>query len=149
MFPPGCIIARGGPRAPYCRSSAVQYCVVFDKRIAMVSTSALLLGSSRPKLGWSRSSRFWQPTARSPVRLGHGGLRVSCVAAPEKPAAAGAAFTAWDTAVQRVAKRTDLKTIMLLGAGPIVIGQVRWITAVAWDGDIALVSVEGPCPILV
>ena len=40
-------------------------------------------------------------------------------------AAAQTNFTAWDTAVQRVAKRTDLKTIMLLGAGPIVIGQVR------------------------
>ena len=43
---------------------------------------------------------------------------VQAVAAPEN-------FTAWDTAVQRVPKRTDLKTIMLLGAGPIVIGQVR------------------------
>ena len=114
----------------------------------MVSTSALLLGSSRPKLGWSRSSRFWQPTARSPVRLGHGGLRVSCVAAPEKPAAAEKPFTAWDTAVQRVAKRTDLKTIMLLGAGPIVIGQVGRNTAVARVGDAALrAPVEG-CPAL-
>ena len=39
-------------------------------------------------------------------------------------AAAQSNFTAWDTAVQRVPKRTDIKTIMLLGAGPIVIGQV-------------------------
>jgi hypothetical protein len=46
-------------------------------------------------------------------------LVVSAVAAP------GDSFTAWDTAVQRVPKRTDIKTIMLLGAGPIVIGQVR------------------------
>jgi hypothetical protein len=49
---------------------------------------------------------------------------VQAVAAPEKPSADEKPFTAWDTAVQRVAKRTDLKTIMILGAGPIIIGQV-------------------------
>ena len=32
-------------------------------------------------------------------------------------------FEAWNTGAP-VKKRTDLKTIMLLGAGPIVIGQV-------------------------
>lgn len=42
---------------------------------------------------------------------------VRAVSAPES-------FTAWDTATQRIEKRTDIKTIMLLGAGPIVIGQV-------------------------
>jgi hypothetical protein len=50
-------------------------------------------------------------------------VRIEAVAAP---AGGEVPFTAWDTAIQRVAKRTDLKTIMLLGAGPIVIGQVRW-----------------------
>ena len=51
---------------------------------------------------------------------GRSGMRraIQAVAAPGN-------FTAWDTAVQRVPKRTDIKTIMLLGAGPIVIGQVR------------------------
>lgn len=34
-------------------------------------------------------------------------------------------FTAWDTAKPRVAKRTDIKSVLVLGAGPIVIGQVR------------------------
>jgi hypothetical protein len=49
------------------------------------------------------------------------GFSVTAVAAPAEEVP----FTAWGTAIQRVAKRTDLKTIMILGAGPIVIGQVR------------------------
>lgn len=59
-------------------------------------------------------------------------LVVTSVSAPEKansttPAAETTKppFTAWDTAVQRVAKRTDIKSVLVLGAGPIVIGQVR------------------------
>ena len=52
------------------------------------------------------------------TRLPVGMTIVRAVSAPES-------FTAWDTATQRVAKRDDIKTIMLLGAGPIVIGQVR------------------------
>jgi hypothetical protein len=52
------------------------------------------------------------------------GLRVSAIAAPEKPSTnSSEPFTAWGTAVQRVPKRDDLKTIMVLGAGPIIIGQ--------------------------
>ncbi|KAL6780053.1 CMP1 [Auxenochlorella protothecoides x Auxenochlorella symbiontica] len=57
-------------------------------------------------------------------------LVVTSVSAPEKansttPAAETTKppFTAWDTAVQRVAKRTDIKSVLVLGAGPIVIGQ--------------------------
>jgi len=50
---------------------------------------------------------------------------VKAIAAPEKPKAGETPFTAWATAIQRVAIRDDLKTIMILGAGPIVIGQVR------------------------
>ena len=47
------------------------------------------------------------------------------VAPPEKPIGTNLpAFEAWSTGAP-VKKRTDLKTIMLLGAGPIVIGQVR------------------------
>ena len=46
------------------------------------------------------------------------------VAAPEKPVGTSLPpFEAWSTGAP-VKKRTDLKTIMLLGAGPIVIGQV-------------------------
>ena len=51
-------------------------------------------------------------------------LLVKAIAAPEKPKAGETPFTAWATAIQRVAIRDDLKTIMILGAGPIVIGQV-------------------------
>ena len=50
-------------------------------------------------------------------------IRVQAIAAPEKPTSEP--FTAWATAIERIPKRTDLKTIMILGAGPIVIGQVR------------------------
>lgn len=49
---------------------------------------------------------------------------VKAVATPEKPTAEP--FTAWATAIERVPKRTDLKSIMILGAGPIVIGQVSF-----------------------
>jgi len=61
---------------------------------------------------------------RASGRNGKSILSVKAIAAPEKPASDTAPFTAWDTAIERVAKRTDLKTIMILGAGPIVIGQV-------------------------
>lgn len=53
-------------------------------------------------------------------------LTINAAAAPPTLGdSSGAEFTAWDTATQRVPKRTDIKTIMLLGAGPIIIGQVR------------------------
>ena len=38
-------------------------------------------------------------------------------------------FEAWNTGAP-VKKRTDLKTIMLLGAGPIVIGQVQTLARI-------------------
>lgn len=82
---------------------------------ALVPSTKLI---SRPCLAWARGSG-----RRAPAAVAHP-LIVRAVAAPDAPAAK-AEFTAWDTAVQRVAKRTDLKTIMILGAGPIVIGQVR------------------------
>ena len=49
---------------------------------------------------------------------------VRAVAAPEKTTITPPPFEAWNTG-KDVAKRTDIKTIMILGAGPIVIGQVR------------------------
>ena len=49
---------------------------------------------------------------------------VRAVAAPEKPSITPPPFEAWNTG-KDVKKRTDIKTIMILGAGPIVIGQVR------------------------
>ena len=45
------------------------------------------------------------------------------VSAPSKPFEL-APFEAWNTGAS-IKKRTDIKTIMILGAGPIVIGQVR------------------------
>ena len=48
---------------------------------------------------------------------------VRAVAAPEKEAFSPPPFEAWNTGAV-VKKRTDIKTIMILGAGPIVIGQV-------------------------
>ena len=46
----------------------------------------------------------------------------AAVAAPAKPFEL-APFEAWNTGAA-IKKRTDIKTIMILGAGPIVIGQV-------------------------
>ena len=57
--------------------------------------------------------------------IGRRGAGMPCPRFVVQAVAAPGGFTAWDTAVQRVPKRTDIKTIMLLGAGPIVIGQVR------------------------
>lgn len=68
--------------------------------------------------------------ARSQKRAG---LMCRAVAAPVGDSSDQVPFTAWDTAVQRVSKRTDIKTIMLLGAGPIVIGQVCAWSASGWS----------------
>ena len=54
---------------------------------------------------------------------------VRAIAAPPKPPSSvngsvPADFKAWENIESSVKKRDDIKTIMLLGAGPIVIGQV-------------------------
>ena len=52
------------------------------------------------------------------------GVRVNAVVAPPKPSKKELApFEAWNTGAA-VKKRTDIKTILILGPGPIVIGQV-------------------------
>ena len=56
---------------------------------------------------------------------------VRAVAAPEKSAKVPPPFEAWNTGAV-VKKRTDIKTIMILGAGPIVIGQVRAPFSICW-----------------
>jgi carbamoyl-phosphate synthase large subunit len=52
-------------------------------------------------------------------------VRVEAVAAPEKTTTdASTDFRAWDSpSAKQVPKRSDLKKIMILGAGPIIIGQ--------------------------
>ncbi len=50
---------------------------------------------------------------------------LNAVAAPEKAVTAEAAVLPWQAVMSDVKKRTDLNTILVLGAGPIVIGQVR------------------------
>lgn len=97
----------------------------------MPSIGALLLGPSGPIVSSSKSShcnllagsRLKSAHSRASIRNGKSSLLVQAIAAPEKPSTKEP-FTAWGTAIERVAKRTDLKTIMILGAGPIVIGQV-------------------------
>ena len=49
------------------------------------------------------------------------------VVAPPKKAKDLAPFEAWNTGAV-VKKRTDIKTILILGPGPIVIGQVSTLT---------------------
>ena len=62
---------------------------------------------------------------RRPSRSQQRQLLVQAVVAPPEKAAGTELppFQAWNTGAP-IKKRTDLKTIMLLGAGPIVIGQV-------------------------
>jgi hypothetical protein len=66
-----------------------------------------------------------QATAR---QQRHGGHLVLCSAVAEKPVASNGApagdFKAWESVITSVKQRDDIKTIMLFGAGPIVIGQV-------------------------
>lgn len=98
----------------------------------MVSIGALLVGSGKPCFSSNSQTRkskscwrvggFHNSNAKRPNRK-HTSL-VKAISAPEKPGT-DEPFTAWGTAIERVAKRTDLKTIMIIGAGPIVIGQVR------------------------
>jgi hypothetical protein len=82
-------------------------------RLAPRQLQPHVLASRRPR----------QPPGQG-APVGSRRLQLFCIAAPEKPSSKDAPFTAWGTATQRVAKRTDLKSIMILGAGPIVIGQV-------------------------
>ena len=87
------------------------------------------LGSSRPVLT-SQAQPRKAFSACGPRRSSCGAiggkrgapLCVKAIATPEK--STEDPFTAWGTAIERIPKRTDLKTIMILGAGPIVIGQV-------------------------
>ena len=95
----------------------------------MASQGALVLGSSRPCLSSNSQNRkslapfgLKRFTRSNGISRGRS-IRVQAIAAPEKPTSEP--FTAWATAIERIPKRTDLKTIMILGAGPIVIGQVR------------------------
>jgi hypothetical protein len=48
----------------------------------------------------------------------------AAVAAPSSPSSNSAKLP-WQAAMSEIKKRKDLKTIMIIGAGPIVIGQVR------------------------
>jgi hypothetical protein len=50
-------------------------------------------------------------------------VQVKAVVAPPKPSKDLAPFEAWNTGAV-VKKRTDIKTILILGPGPIIIGQV-------------------------
>ncbi|CAL8467948.1 g7486 [Coccomyxa elongata] len=64
----------------------------------------------------------WDPPGRSSGKRDGKAHVVRAVAAPEKEAFTPPPFEAWNTGAI-VKKRTDIKTIMILGAGPIVIGQ--------------------------
>ena len=101
----------------------------YSKQSKMASTGALLGGS---RLFLSSNSQNRKPFATFGLRRSsanrngsnkRASVYVQAIAAPEKTTN-DEPFTAWGTAIERVAKRTDLKTIMILGAGPIVIGQV-------------------------
>lgn len=110
-----------------------------------MASHGTLLGSGRLLLP-SQGTLLCRPRAAGALRTRSSGSLIrlrsrigvctKAISAPDKPTTAEKApFTAWDTAVQRVPKRTDLKTIMILGAGPIIIGQVsihrqgRWAPA--------------------
>jgi hypothetical protein len=96
-----------------------------------MAPTAALLGAAAGSAVASRPAQrslVGQP-CRAPKRtydLGSRyGLRINAIAAPEKASTNNSEpFTAWGTAKQRVPKRDDLKTIMVLGAGPIIIGQI-------------------------
>ena len=60
--------------------------------------------------------------ANAARRRGRRQAAAAAIAAPAKPFEL-APFEAWNTGAA-IKKRTDIKTIMILGAGPIVIGQV-------------------------
>lgn len=84
-----------------------------------VPATRVVLGGAKPRSGA-------HPTVKparvvlTKVSAPNAAESVSSNSTGEKPP-----FTAWDTAKSRVAKRTDIKSILVLGAGPIVIGQVR------------------------
>jgi hypothetical protein len=101
------LLPRGG--TPTCSKPCAPRCV-------LPTSSASILGQVAELR--SAGSRKRTRDARRPT--------VQAIAAPEKiEPLASAAFLAWADAA-KVKKREDIKSIMILGAGPIVIGQVRF-----------------------
>ena len=112
--------------------------VMAAKEIASdVSSRAALCGRCLPRQAPTPSARC---VPRRTVCAGRstGGGRdppshvVRAVAAPEKASITPPPFEAWNTG-KDVKQRTDIKTIMILGAGPIVIGQVRHCCVLCHD----------------
>ena len=64
-----------------------------------------------------------------PRAVGRKTIRTSAVVAPPKPTKDLPPFEAWNTGAE-IAKRTDIKTILILGPGPIIIGQVTFLILV-------------------
>ena len=118
---PGGAAARAPPppgaRAPE-RAAAASPAAI-DRR-AMMSTRASLRASViAPKRGTATKN---VPSSGSRARARPLARRV--VAKGANDAGESEVFRAWDQATKSQ-RRTDLKKIMILGAGPIVIGQVR------------------------
>ena len=74
----------------------------------------------------SRSAFFGAKcVARPQTRaVGRRAVQTNAVVAPPKPTKDLPPFEAWKTGAA-IKKRTDIKTILILGPGPIIIGQVR------------------------
>lgn len=67
------------------------------------------------------------PTAAASGRRQQQPVVTTAVVAPPKKGKELPPFEAWNTGAV-VKKRTDIKTILILGPGPIIIGQVRACT---------------------
>jgi hypothetical protein len=79
--------------------------------VTPLASSAAAVSEPRLTVSTGRASRA-QP------------LRAAVAGAPSSPSSNSAKLP-WQAAMSEIKKRKDLKTIMIIGAGPIVIGQVR------------------------
>ena len=95
---------------------------------ALGNRSAIQPTRAQPKRAFApaatsiRQSNVVMPRCASVVRPGRSALHVTNVAAPSKADAAPA--LPWQAAMSELKKRRDIQSIMIIGAGPIVIGQV-------------------------
>lgn len=89
-------------------------------------TSTVLYTGSLRALGVPPSSTSSRAVTRSSGSGSSAARRRSTVAVAAS--SNGSSLLPWQAAMDEVKKRRDLKSIMIIGAGPIVIGQVRTST---------------------
>ena len=108
-----------------------------DAMLHAFSTPALRAPAAPRRRVVQRGAPWCMPAAAAPKplrassraarcsSLGVGAAAVVAVPPSSDAVSGGKPFVAWESKLANTFRRTDIKRIMILGAGPIVIGQAR------------------------